>query len=611
MIDHICTQIAYILQYDRGPNGVSCEAGILPVREYALFTGFRNLFMRMQIGAYLARRLVEAGISHLFGVPGDFNLSFLEQVEADASLTFVGNCNELNAAYAADGYARTSGLCGLVTTFGVGDLGAISGIAGAYAERVPFVHITGIPPLHAVEGRALLHHTLGDGGYGNIGRCMAEYTVAQARLTPENAVEEIDRVLQTCWRERRPVHLQLPSDITHLNIEVPEEPFRFALPQGDAEQVALAAGHIATRLAAARSPVMILDSDADRFGVAGQIAVLAERCAIPCVAAAPAKAVLDETAPYYLGGYVGGASRPDIRELVSQSDCVIGVGLRFTELNTGFFTHEIRPEAFINLQAHDVSLAGRSIPAAPVGAVLEALLAQVTPSSRTLPARPADSAASLPGEAADRLTHATLWPRVARFLKEGDVVVGEAGTSNTALLGTPFPRNSHYISQPIWGAIGYTLPALFGSQLGSPDRRHLLFIGDGSFQLTAQELSTILRHDQKPIIFLLNNRGYTIERLILGEHSRYNDIANWRYADLPRAFDREDRALSLVVETVSDLEQALKQAEQADRAVFIEVLLPEMDAPDALKRFGMVVADYDYGPQGPRNASMKTSAKKG
>ncbi len=561
--------------------------------------------MRMQIGAYLARRLVEAGISHLFGVPGDFNLSFLEQVEADASLTFVGNCNELNAAYAADGYARTSGLCGLLTTFGVGDLGAISGIAGAYAERVPFVHITGMPPLHAVEGRALLHHTLGDGGYGNIGRCMAEYTVAQARLTPENAVEEIDRVLQACWRERRPVHLQLPSDITHLHIEVPSEPFTFAVSQGDAEQVALAARHIATRLAAARSPVLILDSDVDRFGVSSKIAELAERCAIPCLATAPAKAVLDETAPYYLGGYVGGASRPDIKELVSQSDCVIGVGLRFTEINTGFFTHDIRSESFINLLAYEVSLAGSSIPAAPVGAVLEALLAQVKPSSRTLPTRPATAGETLPGENGDRLTHEALWPRVARFLKEGDVVIGEAGTSNTALLGTPFPKGTHYIAQPIWGAIGYTLPALFGSQLGSPQRRHLLFIGDGSFQLTAQELSSILRHDQKPIIFLLNNRGYTIERLILGERSRYNDIANWRYADLPRVFDRDDKALSLVVETVSDLDKALKQAEQADRAVFIEVLLPEMDAPEALKKFGMVVADYDYGPQGPRNGSVK------
>ncbi|MUG89546.1 alpha-keto acid decarboxylase family protein [Bombella sp. ESL0385] len=567
--------------------------------------------MRMLIGDYLIRRLAEAGISHLFGVPGDFNLSFLEQVEAAPSVSFVGSCNELNAAYAADGYARTAGLCGLVTTLGVGDLGAISGIAGAYAERVPFVHITGIPPLHAVESRALLHHTLADGGYGNIGRCMAEYTVAQARLTPANAVEEIDRVLQACWRERRPVHLQLPSDITHLSIEVPDAPLVLEDSQGDAEQVALAAEHIATRLAAARHPVMILDADVDRFGTASLVADLAERGVIACVATAPAKAVLDETAPYYLGGYVGAASRPDIRELVSQSDCVIGLGLRFTEINTGFFTQKIRPEAFINILAHEVSLAGRSIPAAPMAAVLKALLAKLFPSTRTLPARPATGAASAPGQGDDALTHAALWPRVAAFLREGDVIIGEAGTSNTALLGTAFPQKTRYIAQPIWGAIGYTLPALFGSYMGSPERRHILFIGDGSFQLTVQELSSILRHGQKPIIFLLNNKGYTIERLILGERSRYNDIANWRYAALPHAFDREDKALSLVVERVSELEDALKQAEQADKAVFIELILPEMDAPEALKRFGIAVADYDYGPTGPRNASTQTHAQKG
>jgi indolepyruvate decarboxylase len=139
--------------------------------------------MRMQIGAFLARRLTEAGVRHLFGVPGDFNLSFLEQIEQANHIEFVGNCNELNAAYAADGYARTSGIAALVTTFGVGDLGAISGIAGAYAENVPVVHITRTPPLHAVNSRALVHHTLVDGDYDNIGRCMSEFTVAQARIS--------------------------------------------------------------------------------------------------------------------------------------------------------------------------------------------------------------------------------------------------------------------------------------------------------------------------------------------------------------------------------------------------------------------------------------------
>ena len=150
--------------------------------------------MFMEIGHFLNQRLTALGIQHVFGVPGDFNLSYLEQIEEHDALEFVGNCNELNAAYAADGYARVHGFSALVTTYGVGDLSALNGIAGAYAENIPMVHISGIPPLHAVQSGALIHHTLVDGNYDNIMNCMKEFTVAQTRLTPANAAAEIDRV---------------------------------------------------------------------------------------------------------------------------------------------------------------------------------------------------------------------------------------------------------------------------------------------------------------------------------------------------------------------------------------------------------------------------------
>lgn len=141
--------------------------------------------MFIEIGQFLNQRLSELGIDHIFGLPGDFNLSYLEQIEEDTSLEFIGNCNELNAAYAADGYARSNGVAALVTTYGVGDLSAINGIAGAYAENVPVILISGIPPLHAVNRGELIHHTLVDGNYDNIMNCMKEFTVAQTRLTPE------------------------------------------------------------------------------------------------------------------------------------------------------------------------------------------------------------------------------------------------------------------------------------------------------------------------------------------------------------------------------------------------------------------------------------------
>ena len=176
--------------------------------------------MRISVGDFLLKRLAELGARYLFGVPGDYNLWFLEQVERSNRIEFVGCCNELNAAYAADGSARLGGVSALVTTYGVGELSAIAGVAGAYAERVPIVCIIGAPPLGAIEERAFVHHTLGDGNFVNMLSSHRDFSVAQTRIEPANARWEIDRVLRSCWIEKRPVYLQLPSDVPAMTIEV-------------------------------------------------------------------------------------------------------------------------------------------------------------------------------------------------------------------------------------------------------------------------------------------------------------------------------------------------------------------------------------------------------
>jgi indolepyruvate decarboxylase len=189
------------------------------------------------IGDYLLSRLFELGIRHIFGVPGDFNLWFLEQTIKYSKIAFVGCCNELNAAYAADGYSRMAGISALATTYGVGELAAISGVAGAYAEHVPVVCITGAPPLSAIEKRVLLHHTMADGNYTKMLNCYKEFTVAYACLTPSNARSEIDRVLRACWIEQRPVYLQLPSDVAGVTTRPPVQPLDLDPALSDPKQL--------------------------------------------------------------------------------------------------------------------------------------------------------------------------------------------------------------------------------------------------------------------------------------------------------------------------------------------------------------------------------------
>src|SRR5215472_15507902 len=178
--------------------------------------------MQQSIGNFLLRRLEEAGIQHIFGVPGDYNLELMQQLEDRGAPAWIGNCNELNASYATDAYARINGIGALIVTHGVGSLSAINGIAGAYSEHVPVICICGSLPLRAIQRGDLMHHTLADREKGDFYRMFTEVTAAQTRLTPDNAVAEIDRLIFTAWRRKRPVYLELPSDISFLEIDVPD-----------------------------------------------------------------------------------------------------------------------------------------------------------------------------------------------------------------------------------------------------------------------------------------------------------------------------------------------------------------------------------------------------
>lgn len=555
--------------------------------------------MFMEIGQYLNQRLVEMGIGHVFGVPGDFNLSYLEQLEQDTNLAFIGNCNELNAAYAADGYARQNGVAALLTTYGVGDLSAINGIAGAYAEGVALVHISGIPPLHAVNSGALLHHTLVDGNYQNIMQCMREFTVAQTRLSPSNAVAEIDRVLKQCVLQQRPVHIQLPSDITHIRVEVNHKALDLSPAQTDPVLLQQTVTQILAQLKQAKRPILLLDHPASTWQLTEVLQQWAEQLNLPYACLNTTKNIMDEASALFAGVYVG-AANPQTQVLVEQSDCVIAIGVRFTDVATAFFSQKLHAQQMISLNRDTICIGEQQIVGVGLSELCHALLrrTQQLPQAKiNIQPQPLEPVAA-DFELEQALSHAWLWQQIAPFIRADDVIVAEIGTANAGLSSLVFPKSVDYIAQPIWGSIGYTLPALLGSMLAAPKRRHLLFIGDGSIQLTIQELSTILRLGLKPIIFVLNNGGYTIERLIMGENARYNDVQNWQYSQFAQVFAANQPHQAHVVHTHQQLSETLNHVQVSQSLCLIELKLQPMDAPERLKQFGQVVARYDYGDYG-------------
>jgi indolepyruvate decarboxylase len=551
----------------------------------------------MTIGEFLLRRLEEAGIGHLFGVPGDFNLELLQQLEDTGTLKWVGTCNELNGSYAADGYARLNGLAAFTVTNAVGALGAINGVAGSFAEHVPVICIAGSIPLRSIERGLGMHHTMGDGTWDRFLGAFAQVTAAQARLTPHNAVTEIDRLILTAWREKLPVYMELPSDIAYLDIEVPEAPLVLAQPRSDPERLASCAAAIAARLSGATSPAILVDQDADRYGAAGEITELAGKMQLPVAVTGPAKAVIDETFPYYAGIYNGAASPPYTRQAIEESDCLLSIAYRPIDGTSGDFTAKL-PANTIHARGHSVDVGEDNYQAVTLKEVLRGVIdaaSQVT----SRPARPvAPAAAGTQAGGSAKLTQAAYWQALQGYLRPGDVLFTDNGTSY-AIFGFRLPPDCTVVASVIWGSIGYSVGALLGTLTAAPERRHLLFVGDGSFQETAQELSTMLRHDCKPVIFLINNGGYTIERGYMGKTETYNDIATWAYADLPKVFRPDTTARSFVVKTVADLEKALSAPN--DTMIFIESIMDPHDAPAAVIHSSNNGAELDYGPRGPQH----------
>jgi indolepyruvate decarboxylase len=556
-----------------------------------------NLTQRMTIGDFLLRRLEEAGIRHLFGVPGDYNLALLQQLHDNGTMEWVGNTGELTSSYAADGYARLNGLGALLVTNGVGALSALNGVAGAYAEHVPVICICGSIPLRSIDRGLGMHHTMADGNFDHFLRAYAPVTVAQARITPRNAVIEIDRLILTAWREKLPVYMELPSDIAYLEVEVPAAPLDLAEPPSDEERLRSCVAAIAERLSAAAAPAILVDADADRFGVAPELMELAQKLQAPVAVINAAKGVIDESFPHYVGIYAGKASEPLAQPAIENSDCLIAVGYRPIEVTTGDFTATL-PAGTIHARGHSVDVGEDNYQAVTLKEVLRGVI-EAVPQVANRASRPVSG--TVVGTRADgsaTLTQAAYWQSVQEYLRPGDVIYVDNGTS-FSILGLKLPPGCTFIGSINWGSIGYSVGALLGALTAAPERRHVLLVGDGSFQVTAQELSTILRHDHKPVILLINNGGYTIERGYLGKTEPYNDVANWAYADLPQVLRPGASSQSFVVKTCGDLQNAL--AAPNDRLIFVESIMDPCDAPALVTRSSNIGAELDYGPRGPQH----------
>lgn len=551
-----------------------------------------HLKTQYTVSTYLLDRLSELGIEHIFGIPGDYNLAFLDYVLAHKNLEWIGNCNELNAAYAADGYARIKGIAALITTFGVGELSAINGIAGSYAENVPVIKITGTPPTTVMENGELVHHTLGDGKFNHFSKMYREITIAQTNLTPEHAVEEIDRVLRACWNEKRPVHINLPIDVYNKPINRPAEPILHKPILSNKETLDKMLLHAISKINSAKKPIILADFEVDRFHAKEYLYQFVEKTGFPIATLSMGKGIFPEKHPQFIGVYVGDVSPPYLRKRIDESDCIISIGVKLTDTITGGFTQGFTKEQVIEIHPYTVKITDKKYGPVVMKDVLQQLSDVIEHrNEETLDIKPFISESLSMTEEFNPKAHMVTQKRFLAtnipFLQENDVLLAEQGTPFFGSAAIPLPNNTTYVAQPLWGSIGYTLPALLGTQLANLSRRNILIIGDGSFQLIVQELSTILRQNLNPIIFLINNNGYTVERAIHGQNEPYNDIQMWEYTKLAKVFGTEEKSQTFKVQNETELQEVLtKISIDKNQLTFVEIVMSQGDQPELLAKLG-------------------------
>ena len=544
------------------------------------------------LGRYLFERLKQVNVTTIFGLPGDFNLSLLDKIYEVPGMRWAGNTNELNASYAADGYARIKGMACLITTFGVGELSALNGIAGSYAEHVGVMHVVGVPSLSSQAKQLLLHHTLGNGDFTVFHRMSANISETTAMITDVNtAPAEIDRLIRTCYITQRPVYLGLPANVVDMMVpaNLLETPVDLALKPNDPQAETEVIETVLDMIRNAKNPVILADACASRHDVKAETKKLIELTQFPAFVTPMGKGSIDEDNPRFGGVYVGTLSNPAVKEAVESADLILSVGALLSDFNTGSFSYSYKTRNIVEFHSDHIKIRMATFPGVQMKFALQRLLEHVSEAAKgyvpvAVPARIPENP---PCDPSTPLKQEWMWNQLSKFLREGDVVITETGTSGFGINQTHFPGNTIGISQVLWGSIGFTggavLGAAFAAEEIDPKKRVILFIGDGSLQLTVQEISTIVRWNLKPYLFVLNNHGYTIEKLIHGPTAQYNEIQPWNHLKLLETFgatDYENHRVATTGEWI-DLVESKEFAENS-RVRLIEIMLGVMDAPSSL-----------------------------
>ena len=483
------------------------------------------------IGLYLLNRLSEEGVNHVFGVPGDYVLGFYDLL-VHSSLQHIGTTREDTAAFAADGYARCHGMGALAVTYGVGALNVVNAIAGAYAESSPVVVISGAPGLNEQRKDPLIHHRFGPFQFQK--EIFERITCATVVIDdPLIAFRQIDRALALARRHSKPVYIEIPRDVVHVpGFAITAE--KGEQPVSDQHALAEAIQETLMLLRQAQRPVALAGVELHRRELQDDLLQFVQKANIPVAATMTGKSVLGERHRHYIGVYEGAMGSERARHIVENSDLLLTFGMQFNDVDLGGYTATLNPAQMVRAFQEEVFIRHHHYPQVLLGDFLAALAKDAPRVAAPLPdADTGPTATGFPWKNQE-MTVARMMGRLNDGLTPDMTLVCDVGDCLFASVDLRVHERTQFLASAFYTSMGFAMPAALGAAVARPDRRPLILVGDGAFQMTGTELSTIARLKLNPIVIVLNNKGYSTERFIL--EGPFNDIASWRFDRLGEVF---------------------------------------------------------------------------
>jgi TPP-dependent 2-oxoacid decarboxylase len=535
------------------------------------------------VSSYLIKRLYECGVNHIFGVPGDYVLGFYNQLLHSNRLKIINTCDELAAALAADAYARVKGFGALCITYCVGGLKVVNATAQAYAEKSPVAVISGAPGTKERTKNPLLHHMVRD--YETQQRIFEHITVASTILNnSRTAAAEIDRVLSTALRYRRPVYIELPRDMVSSPIPDISASVNYSYEeQIDPMAMAESVEEATFMINSSQMPVIIAGVEIQRFALQSQVLKLIEKTGIPVVATILSKSVISEDHPSYLGLYEGAMGYEWVREYVESSDCLILLGAFMTDIDFGISATPVDSKNIINVTSEKLTIRHHTFDNVGLQAFISNLITADIRTREPLYLRNRNNGSPVncfSAEIGKKITVQRLFHRLASFITPDTIVIADVGDSLLGALDLVIHRDTEFLGSAFYASMGFAVPACIGAQLANPKLRPLVIVGDGAFQMTGMEISTAVRYHLNPIIILLNNLGYGTERRLLD--GPFNDPQPWQYNAIPEIVGG---GRGFLINTEDEFDRALEAASKhLDSFCILEVRLDPNDGSDALQR---------------------------